>query len=126
MRIFIKTRIAFIYILLALFIQPSNVYASENFTKNTSQQYFVSSSKHKAALINNKKEEYYTIFQNRNRLEITNQSNKNDNSGVGNFDKVFIDYNILNSFKADNKIYPIYISYNTAQNLKNTIYTRAP
>ena len=124
MRGFIKTFTILIYFFLALLIQPTNVFACENLNANNFNQY-ISSSKSEITLINNKKEEYYTIIQNRNRSEITNPSNKNQNLGFNAFDKT-ADFIISNSFISDNTGYFTRISHNISPKLENAIYTRAP
>lgn len=124
MRGFIKAFTILIYFFLALLIQPTNVFACENLNAVNFNQY-ISSSKSEITLINNKKEEYYTIIQNRNRLEITNSSNKNQSLSFNGFDKI-ADFIISNGFISDNTGYPIRISHNISLNLENAIYTRAP
>jgi len=126
MRGFIKTLIVFVYLFLAIFVQPSSVFACESIVLNSSQQYYVSSPKSETQLINNKKEEYYTIIGTRNKSEISKPSNKNDNFGFGILDKTNVDYHISNNFIITNVTYPLRISHNISPNLKNAIYTRAP
>lgn len=121
----IKTFIAFIYIVLALFIQQGDILACENITQNTSR-YYISSTKNETALINNKEEEFYAIFLTRNKSEISNSSNRNNIFGFSGFDKTNFNYNVFIRSNVDNSIYPIRISYNISPNLKNAIYTRAP
>ena len=126
MRKFLKTFIVFIYLLLAVFIQPSSVLASENLLQNSSQQYFVSSTKSETTTLSRKEKEYYTVFENRNRAEIINSSGKNNYLGFGSFDKANVKYNITNYFINNEITYPVCISHNISPNLKNAIYTRAP
>lgn len=125
MRKFLKSLIIFVYLFFAIFIQPNNVLASENIIQNYSQQYFVSSTKTETS-INRKEKEYYTLFDNRNKTEITSLSNKNNCFGFGSFAQTNVNYNITNTFINDNTPYPVCISHNISTNLKNAINTRAP
>ncbi len=125
MRGFIKTFTIFIYFLLSLFVGSQDVSACENFSANTIQQY-ISSQKPETTLINNRKEEFYVIFQNRNRSEITNPSNKYNNFGFSGFNKVNINYDTVVGYTVDNNKFPIRISHSISPYLKNAIYTRAP
>ena len=125
MRCFIKISAIFVHFFLALFIWSSGVDACENITLNTTQQYF-SSLKPETTLINNKKEEYYLIFDNRNRVEITNRQDKNDGLSFGSFYNPKFDYNIANGFISENTVNSTFISDKISLDLKNTIYTRAP
>ena len=87
MRRFIKTFIVFIYLILALFIQPGDVFACDSIGQDISHQYYISAySKSKIHLINNKDEEYYVISKNNSRTEISKLSNKNQDFGFGCFD----------------------------------------
>lgn len=126
MRRFIKTFIVFIYLILALFIQPGDVFACDSIGQDISHQYYISAySKSKIHLINNKDEEYYVISKNNSRTEISKLSYKNQDFGFGCFD-AGIYFPISNNYKIDNSIYHTCISYNISPNLKNAIYTRAP
>lgn len=126
MRGFIKTLVVFIYLVLALFIQPGDTFACDNIRQNNTHQYYISAfTKSKIHLINNKSEEYYVVQKNNNRTEVSNPSNKNHNFGFGCFD-AGIYFPISNNYKIDNSIYHTCISYNISPNLKNAIYTRAP
>lgn len=125
MRGFIKTFIVFIYLFFALFIQQSSIYAEEYIPQNESKQYIVLPVNPETALINNKNEENYVISQNRNRSEITNPSDRNDNLGFGCFNKTNVDYNISDNYIVYNATYKIYISHKLSP-LEYTIYTRAP
>lgn len=127
MRGFIKTLVVFIYLVLALFIQPGDTFACDNIGQDNSRQYYISSfTKSKIHLINNKNEEYYVISKNNNRTEVSNPSNKNQNFCFGCFDKKNVDFDILNDYRINNSISHTCISYNISLNLKNAIYTRAP
>ena len=127
MRRFIKTFIVFIYLILALFIQPGDVFACDSIGQDISHQYYISAySKSKIHLINNKDEEYYVISKNNNRTEVSNPSNKNQNYSFGGCDKTNVIFNNHNNYIIDNSLYPICISHNISTNLKNAIYTRAP
>lgn len=126
MRKLLKLFIYFIYIFLALFIQSSYTFACDNFSQTNPQQYYISASKAEKHFINNKEEKDYTIFEKRNNSEISNISNRNNNSFLGFFGKTIVNYDILDKFAAKNAINPICISHNISPNLKNAIYTRAP
>jgi len=127
MRRFIKTFIVFIYLILALFIQPSDTFACDSLRQINPHQYSISAhTKPKTYLINNKNEEYYVISKNNNRTEISNLSNKNQNFGFNNFDKANVDFIVPDNFINNNLMYHICISHNISPNLKNAIYTRAP
>ncbi len=127
MRGFIKTLVVFIYLVLALFIQPGDTFACDNIGQDNPHQYYISSfSKSKIHLINNKNEEYYVISKNNNRTEVSNLSNKNHNFCFGSFDKANVDVAILNNYIINNSISNTCISHNISPNLKNAIYTRAP
>ena len=126
MRGFIKTIIVFIYLILALFIKPSDIYACDFIRQNSSAQYYISTTNSETHFINNKKEEYFLISKNNNRTEILNPSNKNQKFSIGSFDKINADFIISDNNIIDNSIYPICISQNISPNLKNAIYTRAP
>ncbi|MBP3820300.1 hypothetical protein J6G99_01490 [bacterium] len=127
MRGFIKTFFVFIYLVLALFIQPSDTFACDNIRQNIPPQYYISVfNKSKIYLINNKNEEYYVISKNNNKTEVSNLSNKNQTYGSANFDEANVDFIIQYNFIIDNSIYSTCISHNISPNLKNAIYTRAP
>lgn len=127
MREFIKSFVVFIYLILALFIQPGDVFACDSIGQDISHQYYISScTKSKIHLINNKNEEFYVISKNNNRTEVSNPSNKNQNFGFGYFDKAGVDFAVSNNYKIDNSIFLACISHNVSPNLKNAIYTRAP
>lgn len=127
MRGFIKTFFVFIYIILALFIQPSDVFANDYTEQNTPHKYYISAlSKSKIHLINNKNEEFYVISKNNNRTEVSNPSSKNENFGFGCCDKTNVDFNSSDNYIINNSIYPNCISHNISPHLKNAIYTRAP
>ena len=104
------------YFCLTLFINNGEILAYENFEQSISQV------KNETKIIN-KKEEYYTIFQNRNRVKITNLSNKNDKYNIDGFSNIFF---TLNNLLFENIPTSIYISHNISPYLKNEIYTRAP
>ncbi len=124
---FVKTFVVFIYLILALFIQPNSAFACDYIGQNTSHQYYISAfTTSKIHLINNKNEEYYVISKNNSRTEISNLSNKNQNFGFGYFDNAGADFTVLNNYKIDNLISHVCISHNIFPNLKNAIYTRAP
>ena len=126
MRRFIKTFIVFIYLILALFIQPGDVFACDSIGQDISHQYYISAySKSKIHLINNKDKEYYVILKNNSRTEISKLSNKNQNYCFGSYDKANVDYAISNSSKIGNSICFTCISHDISPNLKNAIYTRA-
>lgn len=126
MRSFIKTLIVFVYLFLALFVQPSNAIACKNLTSNTSLSYIVSSVRYETVLINNKKEEYFVVSKNYNKAEIANLSNKNDYYGYGSFDNANPEFNLTKNFITNNATFSTCISHNISPNLKNAIYTRAP
>lgn len=127
MRGFIKTLAVFIYLILALFIQPNDTFACDNIRQSNSHQYYISEyTKSKIHLINSKYEEYFVISKNNNRTEISNPSNKNQDYGFGCFDSANVDFDNSNKHKINNSIYHNCISHNISQNLKNAIYTRAP
>lgn len=127
MRSFIKIFVVFIYLILALFIQPSDTLACDNIRQNNTHQYYISAfTKSKIHLINNKSEEYYVISKNNSRTEISKLSNKNQNYCFGSYDKANVDYAISNSSKIGNSICLTCISHDISPNLKNAIYTRAP
>ena len=127
MRGFIKTLVVFIYLVLALFIQPGDTFACDNIGQDNPHQYYISSfSKSQIHLINNNNEEYYAISKNNNRTEVSNLSNKNQNFCFGSFDKANVDVAILNNYIINNSISNTCISHNISPNLKNAIYTRAP
>ncbi len=125
MKRFIKTFIVFIYLILALFIQPNDVFACDYFGQNLTTQYHISTTKSENHFINNKNEEYY-IFSKNNQTEISDPSNKNQNFSFGNFDKTNVNFILPNNSIVNNSTYPICISHNISPNLKNAIYTRAP
>lgn len=126
MRGFIKSLVVFIYLILALFLQPNNAFACDYIEQNSSGQYYISTTKSETHFINNSREEHYIISKNNNRTEISNLSNKNQNCGLGSFDKANSNLIISDNYIIDNSIYPTCISHNISPNLKNAIYTRAP
>ena len=116
----------FVYLFLTLFAQPSSVFASENFVQNSQVQYFIASTKTEETALNRKEKEYYTIFDNRSKSEITNPSGKNNYFGFGSFTPTSVDNNITDNFITRVSLIPLCISHNISPNLKNAIYTRAP
>lgn len=126
MRKFLKALFIFVYLLLAVFIQPSNVFANENFVQYPQIQYFVPSTKTQTIALNKKEKEYYTTFDYSNKSEITKPSDKNNYFGFGSFAGTNDDYNIADSSITGNSITSLCISHNISWDLKNTIYTRAP
>ena len=126
MRGYIKKLIIFIFLLLALFIQPSNIFACDYIGQNSSTQYYISSAKSETHFVNNNKEENYVAIKNNNRTEILNLSSKNQHFGFGNLDKASANFIDSNNSIIDNSKYPTSISQNISPNLKNAIYARAP
>jgi len=125
MGVFLKTLLIFFYFFLTLFINNGEVLACVDFEQTISQQYYISLSKNETELTN-KKEEYYVVLQSRNRSEITNQTNKNDNYGSWNFNNPNNKFDITNSFIYESIAYPIRITHSISPNLKHAIHTRAP
>lgn len=122
---FIRLFTVFIYFCLALFINPNEVLARDNLEHNIARQYYITQPKTETELTN-KKEEYYVIFQSRNKSEITNTTNKNDNYGSIDSDNSNNKIEIANSFLYENTLYPVHITHYTSNNLKNAINIRAP
>jgi len=126
MKGFIKILVAFIYLILALFIKPGDVFACHYIGQNSFAQCYISTTKSEINFVNDEKEKYFVISKNNNRTEISNLSNKNQNFNFGNLDKANTDFIISNNYIIDNSTFTNCISHNISPNLKNAIYTRAP
>ena len=87
-----KLIIILAYFISALFIQAGNAYTYHDFAQNISHQYYISQPKQEAVLTDNAGKECCNIFENRNKSEITNPSNKNNGFNFGNINKTDINY----------------------------------
>ncbi len=126
MRIFFKLILLFIYFCLALFIKPSEVYATGNFIPNIPSLNYISETKSEITL-SHRIEDYYIVAQNPTNAELTNISNKNFDLSLVFGEEAFNEDNILRFILFNkNTNHSSRIVRKISPKLKHAIYTRAP
>lgn len=126
MRKFLRVIFAFLYLCLVLFIKPSGALANNFNINNFKAIKCVEKSDSEITLFDGN-EKYYAIIQNNNNTQITNNNKNNDSMPVADGKNSLLLNNDINYLAVYKNILSFnYGNKNTSQNLKNTIYTRAP
>ena len=126
MRIFLRVILLLVYLCLAFFVKPSEVYAMGSFVHNIPSLNYISETNSEITLLH-RIEDNYIVAQNPINTEWSNTSNKNYDLSLVFGEEVFNEDNILRFILFNkNTNHNSRIVHKISPKLKHAIYTRAP